>query len=138
MKIAVHLLLAIFLVTASPAGAQNVVTLPVGFLSPVGVAVDAHGNIFIADTGNNAIKEIPAGGGDAQAVALAFGAGSNFNAPVGVVVDAAGNLFVTDSDALKEIPAAGGYTTVTTLQTGVGGVLAIDAEIGRASCRERV
>ena len=127
MKIAVHLLLAIFLIVASPAGAQNVVTLPVGFQSPVGVAVDAHGNIFIADTGNNAIKEIPAGGGDAQAVALAFGAGSNFNAPVGVVVDAAGNLFVTDSDALKEIPAAGGYTTVTTLQTGVGGVLAIDA-----------
>jgi sugar lactone lactonase YvrE len=131
MKLAAPLLLAALAIAVTPARAQNVVTLPIGFAQPTGVAVDTHGNIFIADTGNNAVKEIPAGGGDAQAVALAFGTGSNFNAPVGVVVDAAGNLFVTDngtgSGALKEIAAAGGYTTVTTLQTGVGGVLAIDA-----------
>jgi hypothetical protein len=34
-----------------------------GFSNGGGVAVDASGNIYVADTGNNAIKEILAPGG---------------------------------------------------------------------------
>ena len=45
-------------------------TLGSGFNSPDGVAVDAAGDVFVADTGNNAVKEIPAGGGAIQTLAL--------------------------------------------------------------------
>ena len=38
-------------------------TLGSGFSLPTGVAVDNSGNVFVADYNNNALKEIPAGGG---------------------------------------------------------------------------
>ena len=92
-----------------------------GFSSPNALAVDASGNIFLADTGNAAVKKIPAGGG--APVSL----GSGFQQPRGIAVDGAGNLFVTDFGAstglgtatLYEVLAAGGYTTVKTLATGL-------------------
>jgi len=75
-----------------------------GFSYTFGIAVDAAGNVYVADPGNNAIHEIPAGGGSAFAI------GSGFNAPTGVAVDAAGNVYVADNqnNAIKEIPAGGG------------------------------
>ena len=44
-------------------GYTTVNTLGSGFNSPIGVAVDGSGNVFVADTGNNAVKEIVAAGG---------------------------------------------------------------------------
>ncbi len=34
-----------------------------GFSSPRGVAVDASGNVFVADTNNNLIRKVTSGGG---------------------------------------------------------------------------
>jgi sugar lactone lactonase YvrE len=75
-----------------------------GFSGPQGVAVDAAGNVYVADTQNNSVKEIPVGGG--APVVL----GSGFNQPQGVAVDAAGNVYVADygNNAVKEIPVGGG------------------------------
>jgi len=75
-----------------------------GFSGPQGVAVDAAGNVYVADTQNNLVKKIPVGGG--APVTL----GSGFSQPEGVAVDAAGNVYVADfgNDAVKEIPAGGG------------------------------
>ena len=81
------------------------------------MAVDGSGNVFVADTGNNAVKEILAAGGYTTVNTL----GSGFNrGPDGVAVDGSGNVFVADSgnSAVKEILAAGGYTTVKTLGSG--------------------
>jgi streptogramin lyase len=80
---------------------------------PVAAAVDGNGNIFVADSGNNAIYEISAAGKYATAVAI----GSGFSAPTGVAVDGNGNVFVADTGnkAVKEILVAGGYTTVNTI-----------------------
>ena len=75
--------------------------------APTGVAVDASGNLFIADTGSNRICEVSrdgsmintfAGGGET----MDFGGGvlatsAQFNAPTGVAVDAFGNLFIADT-----------------------------------------
>jgi sugar lactone lactonase YvrE len=99
-------------VTFSP-GTQS--TLGSSFHLPYGVAVDGTGNVFVADFGNNAVKEILAGG-----YTTVNTLGSGFSLPYGVAVDGSGNIFVGDSgnNAVKEILAVGGYTTVDTLGSG--------------------
>ncbi len=101
--------------TVSFAGVQTTL-LASGLSSPEGVAVDASGNVFVADSGHDAVKEIVAAGGYTTVNTL----GSGFSSPEGVAVDASGNVFVADTghNAVKEILAAGGYTTVNTLGSG--------------------
>ncbi|HEX4005859.1 MAG TPA: hypothetical protein VHX60_06770 [Acidobacteriaceae bacterium] len=87
-----------------------------GFGSPMGLAVDASGNIFVAEYGGGAVKEILAQGGYTTVNTL----GSGFDTPAGVAVDGAGNVFVADyhGGAVDEIVAAGGYVTVKALGGG--------------------
>jgi DNA-binding beta-propeller fold protein YncE len=105
--------------TAFFAGQQG--TLGSGFNDPTGVAVDSAGNLFVADYGHSAVKEILAAGGYTTINTLAV-ANGNFNHPTGVAVDGSGNVFVADqyNNAVKEILAAGGYTTVSTLAVANG------------------
>ena len=95
-----------------------ITTLGSGFSLPNGVAVDGSGNVFVADYGHNAVKEILATGGYTTVNTL--GSGSGFSNPTGVAVDGSGNVFVADqgSNAVKKILAAGGYITVNTLGSG--------------------
>ncbi len=81
--------------------------------SPEAVAVDGSGNVYIADTGNNAIRMVTAAGlittiagGPAAAVAL--------NSPEGVAADSAGNVYISDSknSVVRELTAAGALVTV--------------------------
>ncbi|HUR60085.1 MAG TPA: hypothetical protein VM029_20345, partial [Opitutaceae bacterium] len=75
------------------------------FNSPLGIAIDQAGNIFLADTGNFTIRRLtPAGvvstiGGLAGSPQYAEGTGSNarFFAPAAIAVDSAGALFIADS-----------------------------------------
>jgi streptogramin lyase len=87
-----------------------------GLNQPDAAAVDASSNVFIADSGNNAVKELVAAGGWTTVKTL----GGGFSSPNGVAVDGSGNVFVADTfnQAVKEIVAAGGYTTVNTLGSG--------------------
>ncbi len=87
-----------------------------GFSNPYGVAVDANGNVFVADKNHSAVKEILAAGGYTTVNTL----GSGFSDPYDVAVDATGNVFVADTgnNAVKEILASGGYATVNTLGSG--------------------
>jgi len=74
------------------------------FNNPAGVAVDAAGNVYVADAGNNMIRKISPSGdvtdlaGNGKA-GSANGAGfaASFNNPTGVAVDAAGNVYVADA-----------------------------------------
>jgi DNA-binding beta-propeller fold protein YncE len=66
-----------------------VVTLGGGFTATRGVAIDRGGNIYVADAGANAIKEVPAGCSNSACVVTL---GSGFSAPYGVAVDGAGNV----------------------------------------------
>ena len=86
------------------------------FCEPKGVAVDASGNIFLADTCNNAVREILANSGYTTVKTL----GSGFSQPSAVALDASGNVYVADygNNAVKEILASGGYATVKTLGGG--------------------
>jgi len=68
-------------------------------IPPGGVAVDGAGNLYIADTYNNAIKELPAG---SSTVAPLVGSGSSD--PAGVAVDRSGNVYISDTgnNAVRE------------------------------------
>jgi hypothetical protein len=78
-----------------------------GLNSPQRIAVDAAGDLFLADTHNGAVKEIPLVNGSYGA---AIEIGTGFTTPTGIALDAAGNVFVTDlgTGAVSEIPFANG------------------------------
>lgn len=89
--------------------------------SPSGVAVDASGNIYIADTNNNRIREVSGGiittiagtgakgysgdGGPAVSATLAQ--------PTAIAVDSAGNIYIADTNnqCIRKITG----TTITTV-----------------------
>lgn len=73
--------------------------------TPESVAVDANGNIFIADTGNALVREVTASTGVIETIAGGFGnagcpggAGSTagFSYLYGIAVDSNDNVFVSD------------------------------------------
>jgi sugar lactone lactonase YvrE len=105
-------------------GAQS--TLGSGLSAPQGVAADGTGNVFVADTANNAVKEILASGGYAAVRLL----GSDFNAPQGVAVDGVGNIFVADTgnNAVEELSATDGYSLVTALGSGFNAPTAVSVD----------
>jgi uncharacterized protein (TIGR03437 family) len=93
------------------------------FNQPVGLAVDASGNLFIADLHNSVIWKVSTSGiitivagngntgfsgdgGPATAAQLAF--------PYGVAADGSGNLFIADYDnnRIRKVSASGVITTV--------------------------
>jgi len=92
--------------------------------NPEGVAVDAAGDIFIADTNNNVIREVnhttgvitTVAGDDIEGYS---GDGSSATAaelssPDGVAVDAAGDIFIADygNNRIREVNAKGVISTV--------------------------
>jgi len=90
------------------------------FNRPVAVAVDASGNVYVADANNNRIRKIsPAGvvitlAGDGVAgYREGIGTAAEFNNPSGIAVDASGNVYVADryNQAIRKITPAGEVST---------------------------
>jgi sugar lactone lactonase YvrE len=92
------------------------------FYQPQGVAVDAGGFVYVADTANGTIRKItPAGGvstlaGTAGNYGSGDGSGTNvqFYQPESVAVDASGNVYVADyfNHTIRKVTAAGMVSTL--------------------------
>lgn len=96
------------------------------FNNPRGLAIDASGNLYVADTGNATIRKItPAGvvttlAGAAGMTGTANGSASNarFSNPAAVAVKTDGTVFVADNMAIRAITSAGQVSTRYTLPVG--------------------
>jgi uncharacterized protein (TIGR03437 family) len=91
--------------------------------SPLGVAVDSVGNLYIADNTNQRIRKVGASG----TIATVAGNGifgfsgdggpatsAKLNGPTGVAVDAIGNVYIADKDnrLIRQVNGSGIITTV--------------------------
>jgi sugar lactone lactonase YvrE len=83
------------------------------FKAPQSVAVDKLNNVYVADTGNAAVVEIPSNIQLGGAVPLlAYAGAPKFVNPVSVAVDSKGNVYVADTknptSQIVELPPGGG------------------------------
>jgi len=96
----------------------TVSTYKSGFNKPRGVAIDAVGVVYVADTGNNAVKSISS---DGTVNTIATG----FNSPRGLTVDTSGNIYVADSgnSAVKKITPDGLVSSMSSGSVTYNGVM---------------
>ena len=95
------------------------------FLLPTGVAVDAAGNVYVADSLNDTIRKVTPTGVVTTLAGIsrkwlaptpdATGSAAQFSQPYGVAVDSFGNVYVADyyNSAVRKITTNGAVTTIT-------------------------
>jgi uncharacterized protein (TIGR03437 family) len=106
-----------------PPGGDGGPATSAALFSPVGVAVDNLGNVYIADENSNSVRKVNAAGiistvAGNGTVGLSGDGGpatqAAFNAPYSVAVDDAGNLYISDfgNSRLRKVNTAGIVTTM--------------------------
>jgi streptogramin lyase len=94
------------------------------FLSLRGIAVEATGQVVVADDGLDAVLRVDPGSGDRTIASRAgSGAGTPFGGPVDIVVEANGQLMVVDvllGAVLRIDPGSGARTAVSGCVDSVG------------------
>jgi len=108
--------------TAGTQGSADGTGTAATFNSPLAVAVDGSGNVYVGDSNNYLIRKITSAGvvttlaGTAGIQGSADGAGTaaTFKFPWGVAVDGSGNVYVADADnhLIRKITSAGVVTTL--------------------------
>jgi len=120
-------------VAGGPAGFVDATGADARFNTPEGIAVDAAGVLYVADTQNHVIRKIALAGTDATVTTLAGtpgqrgfvdanGNAAKFDSPHSLAVDAVGNVYVADSGnhAIRRISASGDVTTIAGRPGAIG------------------
>ena len=107
---------------AGSAGSSDGTGSAARFNHPAGIAVDAAGNVIVADAANDAIRKITAGGVVTTIAGLAgspgstdgVGSAARFKFPAAVAVDGAGVIYVADqfNGTIREITPGGAVSTL--------------------------
>ncbi|OCX51280.1 hypothetical protein BEL04_21130 [Mucilaginibacter sp. PPCGB 2223] len=106
---------------STTAGNTNGTGTAAQFNTPKGMAVDATGNLYIADSFNNSVRKATTGavvttlaGSGTLGYVDGIGLGAQFYSPQGAVADANGNVYVADygNNMIRKITAAGVVTTL--------------------------
>ncbi len=85
-----------------------------GFTSPVGLAVDADANLYIANQGNGTISKVTPGGSVSRFA-------SGLQQPAGLAFDANGNLYVSNQSSNNTISSITPAGVVSTYASGLSG-----------------
>jgi sugar lactone lactonase YvrE len=101
------------------------------FLHPGGIAIDAAGSLYVADTNNVTVRKITptgvvttlAGNPGSPSYSDGTGTAAGFSDPRGIAIDSVGNVYVADTDAntIRKITPAGLVTTLAGTPGIVGG-----------------
>ncbi len=107
-------------------GTTTITTVVTGFYAPSGVAEDGFGDLYVADTGQNLVKEVVAVNGvipPNPTINVLPSPNSTFANPGGVAVDGSGDLFVTEfgGSAVWEYVAVNGVIPANPTIVSVGG-----------------
>jgi ASPM-SPD-2-Hydin domain-containing protein/HYDIN/CFA65/VesB family protein len=128
-KIAGHIYTVAGTLSVSGPSADGVLATGALLNGPQGVFVDSFGNLFLADTKNQVIREVPARDGTNYGISMAAGkiytvagtgetggfggdggpaTSAKLLTPFGVLVDDAGNIFISDTGnhIIREVAAA--------------------------------
>ena len=115
--------------------------------SPIGIVLDASGDIYIADSVNRVIRKITKSSGNISTVAGisgdsgysgdgGFATSAKFVEPYDVALDASGNVYIADASScvIRKITSSSGYiSTVAGINTEYGyngdGGFAISAKL---------
>jgi DNA-binding beta-propeller fold protein YncE len=93
---------------------------------PRSIALDAEGNIYIADTGNHRVRKMSVADGTIRTIAgtgapgargdSGQGASAQLRSPAGVAIDAAGAIYISDTgnSLIRKIAPDGVITTIAT------------------------
>jgi uncharacterized protein (TIGR03437 family) len=88
--------------------------------SPHGIAVDGSNNLYIADSGNNAVRKVTSAG-------IISTIASQLNNPVSVAIDPQGSVYIADAgnNRIAQVKAGGAATTFAK----INGVLAVAVDV---------
>jgi sugar lactone lactonase YvrE len=108
--------------TAGLVGAIDATGSYARFNQPNGVTVDGSGNVYVADTGNGAIRKITPLGVVTTLAGSIFNRGNRdgsgldawFSSPTGVAADTTGNIYVSDAftNTIRKVNPAGTVSTI--------------------------
>jgi sugar lactone lactonase YvrE len=105
------------------AGSANGIGAAAAFRSPHGIAFDPLGYLWVADTGNDTVRQITLATGNVVTIAGTPGAqgsgdgtgpSASFNAPWGIAPDGAGGAYVADTgnDTVRAVSSTGSVSTL--------------------------
>ncbi len=107
-----------------PQGNDGLKAINTSIILPIGLTVDAAGNLYLCESNSNRVRRVDASTGNISTVAGNGNAGSagdggqavaaELNNPAGIAIDGAGNLYIADTgnNAVRRVDVSGTITTV--------------------------